>query len=155
MPINPIGLSATGLAVTGATDLAQITTIATDRPLIILGLKIVQSSDVGDAAEEVLRYGLYRTVTTGSTGGTALTVTSLNQGGPTPGAAGTANWTTPSTGGTLMHVGGFNIRVGEEFWYPEQLRPYLTAAGDPYSYRLLAAPADSLTLDVTIFALEG
>lgn len=154
MTINPIALSATGLAVTAANDLAQIT-VATDRPIVICGLKVVQSSDVGDAAEEILRYGLYRTVTTGTTGGTGLTVTALAQGGPTPGASGTANWTNPSTGGTLMHVGGFNIRSGEEFWYPEQLRPILNASADPYSFRLLAAPADSLTLDITVFALEG
>jgi hypothetical protein len=151
----PIALSATGLSITTATDLAQITTVATDRPLLICGIKIVQSSDVGDAAEEILRYGLYRTVTTGSTGGTSLTVTALNQGGPTPGVAGTSNWTTASTGGTLIHVGGFNIRTGEEFWYPEDLRPLLNASADPYSFRLLAAPADALTIDISIFALEG
>lgn len=150
----PVGLSATGIAMTLATDLAQIT-VADDRPITVAGLIITQSSDVGDAAEEVLRWGLYRGVTTGSTGGTSLTVTPLQQGGPTPSVTGTTNWTTASTGGTLMLTGGFNIRVGQELWFPPECRPYVGQAGSPFSFRLLAAPADSVTIDISVILLEG
>jgi hypothetical protein len=150
----PVALSATGLAVTTANDLAQIT-VADDRPVSIAGLIVVQSSDVGDAAEEVLRIGLYRGVTTGTTGGTSLTVTALQQGGPTPGCSGTANWTNASTSGTLMLAYGFNIRVGGELWFPADCRPYIGQGGSPFSFRLLAAPADSVTLDVSVILLEG
>lgn len=150
----PIALSATGLSVTLATDLAQIT-VADDRPVAVAGLIVTQSSDLGDAAEEVLRWGLYRGVTTGSTGGTSLTVTSLQQGGPTPSASGTANWTTASTGGTLMLAGGFNIRVGQELWFPPECRPYIGQGGSPFSFRLLAAPADAVTIDLSLILLEG
>lgn len=150
----PVALSATGISMSTANDLAQIT-VADDRPVAIAGLIVTQSSDLQDAAEEVLRWGLYRGVTTGSTGGTSLTVTALQQGGPTPGVSGTTNWTNPSTSGTLMHTGGFNIRVGQEFWYPADARPYIGQGGSPFSFRLLAAPADAVTLDISVILLEG
>jgi hypothetical protein len=150
----PVALSATGIAMTTANDLAQIT-VADDRPVSIAGLIVTQSSDVGDAAEEVLRWGLYRGATTGSTGGTALTVTSLQQGGPTPSVSGTTNWTTASTGGTLMLTGGFNIRVGQELWFPPEVRPYIGQGSTPFTFRLLAAPTDSVTLDISVILLEG
>lgn len=149
----PVALSATGLAVTTANDLAQIT-ITDDRPVAICGLVVVQSSDLGDSQEEVLRWGLYTGATTGNTGGTALTVTKLQGAGPTPGVSGTANWTNASTGGTLVHAGGFNIRVGQELWYPADMRPTFSQANTPITFRLLAAPADSVTLDVSVFLLE-
>lgn len=153
MHAHPVALSAAGLSVTTANDLAQIT-ITDDRPIYVCGLEVVQSSDLGDAAEEVLRWKLLKGVTTGSTGGTALTVTKLNGNGPTPGVSGTSNWTTASTGGTVIARGGFNIRVGEKLWYPPDFRPLIGQADSPCSFRLEAAPADALTIDVTVYVLE-
>lgn len=150
-----VSLLASGVSMTLATDLAQIT-VADDKPLKIVGLTIVQSSDVGDAAEEVLRWGLYSGVTTGSTGGTALTVGALDRiGAVTPGASGQSNWTTASTSGTLIAVGGFNIRVGESWWPPPEVWPVLGQGQSPFSFRLLAAPTDALTLDICVYVLEG
>lgn len=151
----PVWLSATGISFSTATDIAQLTTIATDRPIVIAGLIISQSSDLGDSQEEVLRWGLYVGATTGNTGGTSLTVTKGQSNGPTPGIAGTTNWTNASTGGTLVHAGGCNIRVGQELWYPADCRPYVNAASDPVTFRALAAPADAITLDISVCVLEG
>jgi len=149
----PITLSIVDLAFSTANDLAQIT-ITDDRPLIITGLVIAQSSDLGDNAEEVLRWNLLKGVTTGATGGTSLTVTKMQANGPTPGASGTSNWTTPSTGGTVVDRGGFNIRVGEQKWYPPDMRPIFGQAESPISFRLVAAPTDAVTMTVIVYALE-
>lgn len=148
----PVALSATGISMSILTDLMQFT-VADDRAVALAGIRIIQSSDLGDANEEVLRAGLYRGATTGSTGGTAATVTALQDGGPTPGVTGQTNWTTVSTGGTLVHPEGFNIRIGEDFWYPPEFRP--TFKQGTHTLRLLAAPADAITLDICLFVLEG
>lgn len=152
MPGQPITIYWTGLSVTAAADLAQITA-ADDRALEIVSFVVVQSSDVGDAAEEVLRWALYTGVSTGSTGGTAGTVTATQDGGATPGATAHANYSTPSTGGTVRKVGGFNIRIGEERVFPADHRPTIKQANIG-SFRLLAAPADAVTLDICVEALE-
>jgi hypothetical protein len=54
-----------------------------------------------------------------------------------------------------MLVGGLNIRVGQETWFPPECRPHISQASSPFSFRLLAAPADSLTLDISVILLEG
>lgn len=149
---QPVLLYAASLAVTTANDLAQITA-ADDRPLEIVGFVVVQSSDLGDANEEVLRWQFLTGVTTGNTGGTALTVNAGQDGGATVGASGTANWTNVSTGGTVRAGGGFNIRVGEERWFPADWRPTIKQANIG-TFRLVAAPADSVTLDVFVYVLE-
>jgi hypothetical protein len=151
----PVTITVSGIAVTTANDLMQFT-VASNRPVTVCGLSVVQSSDVGDAQDEVLRVGFYRGVTAGTTGGSAGTAAAMQQGGPTPGVgSANANWTNPSTGGTLVAINGFNIRAGLEWWFPELLRPYCTNAAAIQSFRLLAAPADSLTLDVCVYLMEG
>lgn len=151
----PVAITVTGVAFTTATDLMQFT-VASNRPVTVCGLTVIQSSDVGDAQDEVLRVGFYRGVTTGATGGSAGTAAAMQQGGPTPGVGSAqSNWTTASTGGTLVAINGFNVRAGLEWWFPELLRPYCTAASAIQSFRLLGAPADSVTMDVCVYLLEG
>ena len=57
-------------ATTTATDIFEIT-CAADRPIAIIGWSIYQTTDLGDAAEEVLSLTLERGVTAGSGGGAA------------------------------------------------------------------------------------
>jgi hypothetical protein len=140
-------------AVTTATDMAEITP-AVDRPAIIYGLSLLQTTDLGDAQEEVLRIGLYRDVTAGS-GGTAATeyVYSNFSAGASPTTAirflGTA-----STGGTLIDIIGWNIRI-PLMWVPvPDMRPHfsnIAAEGPTSSFRLIGAPADSITVSGVIY----
>lgn len=141
-------------AITTATDLFECT-VAADRPVTLLGLSLLQTTDLGDAAEEVLRIGLYRAVTAGSTG-TAATEQAYSDGDqPTSTAAVTTLRGTASTGGTLLEVIGWNIRV-PLLWCPvPELRPRIDATEDPFSFRLIAAPADSITASGTMFWTEG
>lgn len=144
-------------AVTAATDLFEITPVA-DRPIIIYGMTLCQTTDLGDAAEEVLRIGLYRDATAGSTG-TALTEVkySNDAGMGTVQTAVVANRGTPSTGGTLIDIIGWNIRI-PLYWFPiPELRPKfsnLAAEGPTSTFRLLTAPTDSVTVSGCLYWTE-
>ena len=110
-------------AVTLATDLFEFTPAA-DRPIRLYGMRLCQTTDLQDAAEEVLRIGLHRDVTAGSTG-TAITEVDYDNAAANEDVttAVVCNRGTPSTGGTLIDVIGWNIRIPLE-WFPiPELRP--------------------------------
>ena len=135
-------------AVSTAVDLFHIT-VATDVPILLHWLDIGQTTDLGDAAEEVLRIGIYRGVTGGG-GGSAITEVALLDRAPTATAA-VVGQGTASTGGTLIDIVEWNIRQAGPVWVPTpELRPRISAANDPIAFRLLAAPADSITLSAVV-----
>jgi hypothetical protein len=145
------------LAFTAATDVFECTPAA-DRPMIIYGMTLCQTTDLGDAAEEVLRIGIYEDVTAGSTG-TALTeVPYSNESAMAAAtAAVVANRGTASTGGTLIDIIGWNIRIPLA-WFPiPELRPKfsnIAAEGPVSSFRLLVAPTDSITISGCLYWTE-
>jgi hypothetical protein len=145
------------LAFTTATDVFEITPAA-DRAIVLLGMRLCQTTDLGDANEEVLRIGLYRDATAGSTG-TALTEVKYGNdaGTNTVQTAVVANRGTASTGGTLIDIIGWNIRIPLE-WFPvPELRPKfsnLAAEGPVSTFRLMAAPADSVTVSGCLYWTE-
>lgn len=159
MFINAINYSAVmnAEAVTGATDLFECTPAA-DRAMIILALKLCQTTDLQDAAEEVLRIGIYTDVTAGSTGTAITEVPYTNESGTAANtAAVVTNRGTPSTGGTLIDIIGWNIRV-PLFWEPPPMAPVkfsnITAEGPVSSFRLLTAPTDSITISGSLIWTE-
>lgn len=138
------------VSVTAANDLFHITPAA-NRPVTLLGMTLGQTTDLGDAAEEVLRIGLYRGVTGGSGGSAATEQPYDAPTGPTASAAVVTNNTTPSTSGTLLEVIPWNIRV-PLMWFPiPEIRPDVSAAETNAAFRLIAAPADAITLSGTLF----
>lgn len=140
------------LAFTTATDIFEVTVTDTIR---IVGLELCQTTDLGDAAEEVLRFGWYTGITAGATG-TALTETNYDSvDGDAPTAAVVANRGTASTGGTLRAIHGWNIRIPFERWWLPEMRPRVDSAEDPSTFRLLAAPADSITISGTLYWEEA
>lgn len=159
MYINAINYAAVldAVAFTTATDVFECTPAA-DRAMVIIGMKLCQTTDLGDAAEEVLRIGIYTDVTAGSTG-TALTeVPYSNESGVAANtAAVVTNRGTASTGGTLIDVIGWNIRVPLE-WYPPPMAPVkfsnIAAEGPVSSFRLISAPADSITVSGSLIWTE-
>ena len=121
-------------------------TVATDVPVRLWGLDIANTSDLGDAQEEVLKIGVYTGVTGGGSG-TALTEIGIDDRAPTA----TAAWVgqaTASTGGVLRHTIYWNVRQAGPAWVPtiEGAAIHCNAANDPIAFRLLAAPADVITL---------
>jgi hypothetical protein len=136
-------------AVTAATDAVEGTTVAADAPVYLHLLELLQTSDLGDAAEEVIKVAVLRGVTAGS-GGTAATENALvTSAQPAPSTA-TNTWhSSASTGGTRLWLYGWNIRI-PTVWAPLiEHRPRVDAGEDPYSFRLVSAPTDSLTISLT------
>lgn len=148
------GAEISAVAVTTTVDLFSVT-VAADRPVVVMGLHLLQTTDLGDAAEEVLNIELVRAVTGGS-GGTAETeyVYSNPAVGATATAAVTSMNTTVSTGGTVIDRIGWNVRI-PLIWEPvPELRPKFSAAEDPFVFRLVAAPADSITISGVLLWTE-
>lgn len=143
------------VAVTGAIDIIE-GTVAADFPVWLHLLEVLQTTDLGDAAEEVIRIAVLKGVTSGS-GGTAATENPLtSSANPTAQNAVTTFRTTGSTGGTRLWAIGWNIRI-PTVWAPLiEHRPRIDSSDDPYSFRLIAAPADSITCSAThVWEEEG
>lgn len=123
----------------------------------LAGLWISQSSDVGDAAEEMLRWRLVWGNTASGSGGAAPD--SWNSGyakGDPPITAAESFNTTAASGGTPQSgpANAFNIRAGEQMWFPPGCEPTLggdDGGGEVNVIRLMAAPADSLTMTAVAY----
>jgi hypothetical protein len=144
-------------AVTTATDLFEMTPVV-DRPVVIYGMTLGQTTDLGDAAEETLMIGLYRDATAGSTGTAATEYVYTNvAAGVTPTMAVVTLRGTASTGGTLIDIIPWNIRIPLA-WIPiPEMRPKfsnIAAEGPTSTFRLIAAPADSITMSGTLYWTE-
>ncbi|HWP59542.1 MAG TPA: hypothetical protein VNL14_16740 [Candidatus Acidoferrales bacterium] len=138
----------------GDADLFEIAP-ADDKPCKVLGLFFDQISDVGDAQEEMLRYRVIRGHTT-SGNGTPVTPAPLN---PSDAAAGfTAKFysaTIASVGSPVnLHSGSFNIRTGLGLILPPKMQWQVTQAQGLLVVRLMAGPADDLTMSGTMYVEE-
>lgn len=143
------------VAVTAQVDFFELTP-ADDKPVDILGIFLAQSSDVGDAQDEMLRWRVIRGHTTSGSGGSAPTPTPLR---PTQSAAGftaeTCNTTIASAGTTTnLHSDTFNVRAGLQLWLPDTCEWAASQANTTLVVRLMAAPADSLTMSGTLYVRE-
>lgn len=139
----------------GDQDLFEITP-ADDKPCKVIGLFLDQISDVGDAAEEMLRYRVIRGHATSGSGGAAATPRPLR---PSDTAAGftaeTNNTTIASTGTPVnLHSGAFNIRTGLVMPLPPELYWEVTQGQTLLVVRLMAAPADDLVMSGTLYVME-
>lgn len=142
------------VAVTAAQDLFEITP-ADDKPVEIVGIELGQTSDAGDAADELLQISIIRGHTTSGSGGSAATPVPKD---PDAGAAGfTAevnNTTVASVGTTTtLHTGAWNVRAGYINWFPEGDRP-MAKQGNTTIVVRQTAPADSITMSGTLHLRE-
>lgn len=143
-------------AASGDYDLFEIDPAA-EKPVEIIGLYLGQKTELGDAAEEQVRWSIVRlngTLTSGS--GTAATPRPLD---PNDGAASFGAETigaTPATGtGTTetLHEDTYNIRAGLPFIFPPDMRP--KANGNQLIVvRLLEALADDADMTGTLYVKE-
>lgn len=144
-----------GTAVTAQVDFFEVSP-ADDKPIAIHGILLSQSSDVGDAAEEILRVRVIRGHATGGSGGSAPTPAPMNHIDTAAGfAAEVLNTTIASTGTPInLYSHAFNIRSGLELWFPPECRPQASQANTTIVVRLMAAPTDSLTMSGTLIVEE-
>lgn len=148
-------VSFSAVAVTVAVDLFEITP-ADDKPVEVLGLFVSQSSDFGDAQAEQIGYRVIRGFTASGSGGTATTPRPLERSDTAAGfTAETCNTTAATTGSTVdLWAGAINMQAGEYLWLPEGCEWGATQADTTLIVRLIAAPADSLTLSGTLVVRE-
>lgn len=146
-PITPASISTT-------VDLFHITAAAENR-VTVAGWQFYNTTDFGEAQEEVLSCALARGVT-GGTGGTALTEQNFSDaGGATVSAAVLGLNTTVSTAGTALAHFGWNVRIPWDYWFIPEARPSVDSTQDPIVLRLLAAPADPISIGGTVFWFEA
>lgn len=145
-------INLTATAFTVAADLVEITP-ADDKPVIVHGFRIWQTTELGDAAEEVIPIGWVRgNATSGSGGNTSVAATPKN---PNDAAAGftveTANTTAASTGTPVTcYSTGWNVRAPLEVVFTPEQRIIANQAQTLLVLRLLAAPADSTTIGCSV-----
>lgn len=148
----------TGVAITAAQDIFQITPVA-GKPIKILGLVLGQYTDVGDAASENLSLKISRGWGTTGSGGTDLTTTAPPVD-PSDAAAGfnaKINNTTVASGGTEVKLFGdvWNTQAGYQMWFPEGVQPGCNSTTGGILTVTITAPADSITANGTLFVVEG
>jgi hypothetical protein len=142
------------VAVTAAQDIFEIAS-PTDAVTVIHEWNVFQTSDVGDAAEEILRLECVRgvgTVTSGS-GGTTVTPQPVEDGDVAYGGTVEANNTTRMAVGTgsldTLPQMGWNVRTEYLKVYTPETRPTISP-GNRWTLSLPSAPGDSLTLSATV-----
>ena len=142
------------VAVTAAQDLFEITP-ADDKPVRIRGLFIGQSSDAGDAMDEMLQVSIIRGYTTSGSGGSAPTPAPLSSIDTAAGFTAEVNNTTVANTGTAvtLHPDTFNVRAGHAPWFPTENCPGASQANTTIVVRI-TAPADSLTMSGTLYVEE-
>jgi len=146
------------VAITAAQDLFEILA-PSDAIVVVHGFSLFQTTDVGDAAEEILRLETVRgvgSVTSGS-GGSTPTPQPLQDGDAAFGGTVEANNTTRMAAGTgtLETLGqiGWNVRIPMVHYYTPETRPILSP-GNRWTLSLPAAPSDSLTTSATVWFEE-
>jgi len=144
------------ISVSAAQDFFELTP-ATNRPITIMGWIFTQISDVGDAEEEVLRVKVIRGHATSGSGGGTSTPAPLDPRSAAAGFTCETNNTTIASAGTAvdLYAGGFNVRVGDLVMLPPELGLGCDATQTLIVLRLMAAPADAITLSGTVFVKEG
>ena len=136
-------------------DLFELTP-ADDKPIAIHAVYLMQSSDLADAAEEILNIKIIRGLGTSGSGGSSSTPAVLN---PIDAAAGftcEVNNDTIATSGTPidLHSDSFNIRAGLQLVFPPELRPIASQANTLLNVRLMEDPADAVTMSGTCYVEE-
>ncbi len=131
------------VGVTAAQDLFEITA-PSNGPVVLLGFRLYQTTELGDAMEEVLRVTVGRAATSGS-GGSAPTAQNRNPNGAAFGGTVEANNTARAGTPTIIEEVGWNVRIPEPLiWTPEDL--VIVAPSGIAFIGLEAAPVDSITM---------
>src|SRR5262245_16816067 len=146
------------VAVTAAQDLFEVLG-ASDSLTVVHRVMLTQSTETGDAAEEMLKLTTNRgvgAVTSGS-GGSTHTPQAVNDGDAAFGGTVEINNTTiMATGsGALEQLEAFawNLRVPLDLIWTPETRPVISP-GNRWTLELESAPADSVTMSGTVWLEE-
>lgn len=140
---------------TVAVDLIALVA-ASNIPIKIRALRVWQTSDVGDAQDEVLTVLFVRGNTVAGSGGAAATPALVNPKDAAVSFTARAGDTTAASSGTAVTVysTGWNVRAPLEIVFPEdQMRGTDNGSGF-LVVRLAAAPADAVTIGCQVDVWE-
>lgn len=142
------------VAVTAIQDLFEIVAAAA-KPVALTGLMLAQTTELGDAQEEILRIQIIRGFTVSGSGGTTVTAGALDASDAAFGGTCEANNTTVANTGTTVTVftDAVNVRSGY-IWQPTPEQYIWLAGGARAVVRLPAAPVDSITFSGTLWFIE-
>ena len=137
------------VAVSAAQDLFEIVAPA-DAIVKIHNIRLGQTSDVGDAAEEILLIKLNSGATTSGSGGGSYTPVPIELGDAAFGGTCEINNTTQAADGTIVthHAWPWNVRGPFEIIFEPETRPVLSPSRR--CVLTIPAPADALTMMGTI-----
>jgi hypothetical protein len=138
----------------GDFDLFEVTP-ADDIPLEIVGLVLAVTSEVGDAAEEILPIQIIRGhATTGN--GTSATPRPIDpKNAAASFTAETMGSTIASAGtGVTVYADALNVRAGLQVWFPDGCGPRVTQADTTIVVRSSGTAADDATMSGTLFVRE-
>jgi hypothetical protein len=160
MAIFTVPYTATVTNAGGNTDLWEILPAA-NLPCKIRGVRLGQTSELGDVAEESLDISIIRmtaTVTSGS-GGSADAPENVELSGQAPGFTGETNNTTVATtsGDTeIIERFAWNIRNSPfEIWYPDPAFSPKAINGQALLVRCNSTVTDDITFIGTLWVEEG
>lgn len=144
-----------GVAITAVQDLFAIVA-GTNSPVEIHDFHLMQTSDLGDAQEEVLLIQLKQGATVAGSGGSAPTPVPRDVDDVAASATARCNDTTQANTGTIVthYSWGWNIRVPFDKIFTPETRPYAKGARR-LVLALSGAPADSITVSGSITWSEG
>lgn len=159
IPLRCYTVSFAASAQAGAVDWFELIAGST-AGLVLLGLDIAQTTELGDAAEEQIGWTIKRatgTYTSGSGGNTGVARPPVRAGDAAATfTAETLNTTQIAVGtGTLTTVlqSAFNVRTGlREIWTPESA--ISCGVSSALAIGMAAAPADSITWVGTAYVAE-
>lgn len=157
--IYTVTMQGTVTSAGGDTDWLEILP-ADDKPVLLRGLLISQISEVGDAAEEGLRFSIIRlpaTVSSGS-GGSAPTPAPLDSADAAAGFAAEVNnttiATTSGTAVTLVELGWNERNSPYEMWFPDDRFAPKVKQGEGLVVRQQTTLADDMTACATFWLEE-
>ena len=144
------------VAITTAQDLYEIAP-ADDKPCILDGLELGQSTDYGDAAAEGVRLASRRGDTVSGSGGSSPSIRAVDPQDAAAGLTAEANNTTKAnTSGVAIYGSAWNIQISPtNIWWPDAYGLKVSQVESRICLELVAAPADSVTVDHTLMLREG
>ena len=138
------------VAVSAIQDLLELVAPA-DAVVVVHKIHLFQTSDTGDAAEEILRLELTFGYTTSGSGGSSPTPSAHELGDPAFGGTVEANNTTQATVGSplVREVFGWNVRIPFDYIPAPEYRHVISPSARMV-LELPVAPADALTMSGSI-----
>jgi hypothetical protein len=143
-----------GVAATVQQDLFELVA-ASGKPIVILGYSLSQTTELGDAAEEQLLLLLKSGQTVSGSGGSTPTPVATDSSGGAAGFTAEANNTTKANTGTIAthEARSWNVRGPLDVLFTQE-QQLIMAAGRRCTLELASTPADSITINGTIWVQE-